>query len=59
MFPVPKFGPKLLLGGELAQSLLFDGQQVLPNALGRSGYEFVHPTLEACLRAVLGKQRAA
>ena len=28
--PIPKFGPKLLLGGELADNLLFSGQKVLP-----------------------------
>lgn len=59
VFPVPKFAPKLLLGGDLAQALLFDGQQVFPTVLERSGYEFTHPSLEGCLRTLLGKQRAA
>ena len=27
--PIPKFGPKLLLGSELADNLLFSGQRVL------------------------------
>jgi len=52
--PVPSFGPRLLLGGELADALLFTGQRVLPVALGRSGYEFRHPSLEGALRALLG-----
>jgi uncharacterized protein (TIGR01777 family) len=51
--PVPAFGPKLLLGGELADSLLFDGQRVLPTVLESSGYSFQHPELEGALRAVL------
>jgi uncharacterized protein (TIGR01777 family) len=53
--PVPSFGPKLLLGGELADALLFTGQKVLPRVLERSGYTFRHPTLDTALRAVLGK----
>jgi uncharacterized protein (TIGR01777 family) len=51
--PVPSFGPKLLLGGELADALLFTGQRVLPTMLQRSGYNFQHSTLEAALRDAL------
>ena len=53
LLPVPRFGPALLLGGELADALLYTGQKVLPHALQASGYEFQHPTLEVALRAVL------
>ena len=53
--PVPRFGPALLLGGELADALLYTGQRVLPRALESSGFEWQHPTLEAGLRAVLGR----
>ena len=48
--PVPMFGPKLLLGGELVEALLLAGQRVSPTALQRSGYEFRHATLETALR---------
>ena len=51
--PVPSFGPKLLLGSELAQSLLFDGQRVLPDALVDAGYEFQHTDLEPTLEELL------
>jgi len=51
--PVPAFGPKLLLGGELADALLFTGQRVLPTVLQQSGYQFQHSTLDVALRAVL------
>ncbi|MEI8238731.1 MAG: TIGR01777 family oxidoreductase [Actinomycetota bacterium] len=51
--PVPSFGPKLLLGSELADALLFTGQRVLPQVLGQQGYSFQHPTLDIALRAVL------
>jgi hypothetical protein len=52
--PVPSFGPKLLLGSELAENLLFTGQRVLPTVLAASGYSFAHPTLETAVRALLG-----
>jgi uncharacterized protein (TIGR01777 family) len=51
--PIPRFGPKLLLGGELADALLFTGQRVLPAMLERCGFRFAHPTLESALRALL------
>jgi uncharacterized protein len=53
--PVPMFGPKLLLGGELVEALLLASQRVLPTALQRSGYEFAHPTLDVALGAVLNR----
>ena len=57
--PIPSFGPKLLLGGELADNLLFAGQRVAPTVLEGRGYAFRHPTLEVALRAVLDKPAAA
>jgi uncharacterized protein (TIGR01777 family) len=51
--PVPAFGPKLLLGGELADALLFTGQRVMPKVLQQSGYTFQHPSLDSALRAAL------
>ncbi len=53
--PVPSFGPKLLLGAELAQSLLYDGQRVLPDVLQEAGYEFQHTDLEPALRTILSR----
>jgi hypothetical protein len=55
LFPVPAFGPRILLGGELADALLFTGQRVLPSRLEASGYRFAHRDLESALRALLGK----
>lgn len=55
VLPIPSFGPKLLLGGELAEALLFTGQRVVPTKLAASGYRFAHPGLEAALRAILGR----
>jgi len=53
--PIPPFAPKAILGAELADALLFTGQRVIPAALNASGYQFVHPTLEVALRALLKK----
>lgn len=52
---VPAFGPRLLLGRELADALLFSGQRVLPSRLLADGYVFRHSTLEPALRAILGR----
>ena len=53
VLPIPSFGPKLLLGGELADALLFTGQRVVPRVLSGAGFQFAHPTLEIALRALL------
>ena len=53
VLPVPKFGPTLLLGGELAESLLYEGQRVLPDVLLDAGFEFQHTDLESALRELL------
>jgi hypothetical protein len=55
VLPVPAFGPKLLLGGELAQELLFASQRVAPTVLEANGYDFRHRGLEAALRAATQK----
>ena len=59
ILPVPSFGPKLLLGGELAEALLFTSQRVAPAVLGEQGFPFAHPTLEGALRSLLDRPSAA
>ncbi len=51
--PVPKFGPRLAIGRELADALLFTSTRALPDQLATSGYQFEHPTLESALTHVL------
>lgn len=53
LLPVPPFGPKLLLGGELAKELLFTSARVVPAALDLAGYRFQHRDVAAALGAVL------
>jgi uncharacterized protein (TIGR01777 family) len=55
VLPVPAFGPKLVLGGERAEALLFESQRVLPRVLQADGYAWRHPTLEPALRAALDR----
>jgi uncharacterized protein (TIGR01777 family) len=54
LLPVPSFGPKLLLGGELADALLFTSARVVPQALTDAGYHFRHPDLASALRSAIG-----
>jgi NAD dependent epimerase/dehydratase family enzyme len=59
MVPVPKFGPSLLLGRDLAEILRSSSLRVVPAHLEASGFEFAHPDLEEALRHVLGRPIAA
>jgi uncharacterized protein (TIGR01777 family) len=54
--PAPGFVLRILFG-ELAQSLILDGQRVHPKRLLDSGFTFQHDQLESCLRQCLGKQK--
>ncbi len=55
LLPVPTFGPRLLLGSEMADALLFESTRILPMALTDHGFRFEHSELEAGLRAeILG-----
>ena len=51
--PVPRFGPRLLLGSELADALLFTSARVQPAVLESSGFAFSHSDLEVGLRSML------
>lgn len=53
--PIPKFGPALVLGRELAQELLFGSFRVVPAALEAAGFQFRHRDIETAMRAVLGR----
>ena len=53
LLSVPRFGPRLLLGSELADSLLFTSARVRPAVLESNGFAFTSSDLEAGLRNVL------
>ena len=51
--PVPRFGPRLLLGSELADALLFTSARVRPAVLESSGFAFSNSDLEMGLKDML------
>jgi uncharacterized protein len=53
--PVPAFAPRLVLGREMADGLLFASQRVRPDVLVAAGYGYAHTEITAALRAVLGR----
>ena len=59
VLPLPRFAPRLLLGSELADNLLFFSQRVLPERLTASGFRFDHPNLQPALTTLLSHDRAA
>ena len=44
--PVPAFGPRLVLGREMADELLFASQRVRPGVLVDAGYRFRHTEVD-------------
>ena len=54
LMPVPAFAPRLVLGREMADELLFVSQRSVPAALTAAGYGFAHRDVATALRAVLG-----
>jgi uncharacterized protein len=52
LLPVPRFGPRLLLGSEFADAMLFTSARVRPAVLGSRGFVFSHSDLEAGLRKI-------
>lgn len=54
LFTVPEFGPKLLLGADMADALLFDSMRVLPSALLDAGFSFGYQTIGPALNNLTG-----
>jgi uncharacterized protein len=52
--PIPAFGPRLVLGREMADEMLFVSQRAVPAALIAAGYDFAHPDVATALHEVLG-----
>jgi uncharacterized protein (TIGR01777 family) len=51
--PVPRFGPRLLLGRDLADELLFYSMRVQPARLEEAGFRFLRPQIDAGFKAAL------
>ena len=50
---VPKFGPMLLAGRELAQELIFTSTRALPSVPIDGGFQFKHPSIDIALNEIL------
>jgi uncharacterized protein len=55
IFAVPEFGPKLVLGAELATQLLFTSARVVPRKLLDGGFEFRHTTITEAFDDLLAR----
>ena len=53
VLPVPRFGPRLLLGRDLANELLFFSMRVQPARLEKAGFRFLRPGIDAAFKAAL------
>lgn len=53
LLAVPRFGPRFVLGSELADALLFTSARVQPTVLESNGFAFSHSDLEVSLRNML------
>ena len=53
IIPVPSFAPKLILGAERADALLFTSGRILPTVLERHGFTFDHPDLDTAFASAL------
>jgi hypothetical protein len=53
LLPVPRFGPRIILGRELGDQLLFSSQRAEPAVLGEHGYRFRHTDVTSALAAAI------
>ena len=56
VLPTPLLPLKVRFGSELVETLLVNGQRVLPAALSAAGFEFVYPDLEGAFRGILREE---
>ena len=53
---VPRFVPRLILGRQMADALLFESQDVRPAVLIERRYVFAHPDIDTCFEAALSSR---
>jgi hypothetical protein len=56
VMPIPRFVVRLVLGGELAQALVLDGQRVVPSRLTSDGFVWSDTDLERAMVAALARR---
>ncbi len=52
---VPRFALEVVMGKDLAASLVFNSARILPAKLEKSGFEFRHRNIEVALRDILNR----
>ncbi len=57
VLPVPRLGPRVLLGDQGARELALANQRVIPTRLVQSHHPFRHPGLDDALRHLLGRAK--
>ena len=57
LLPVPALALRVALGHEMAEALLLSSHRVVPAALTRAGYRFLHSQLGPALKGILTSQR--
>jgi len=53
--PIPRLVPRLVLGRDLADLLLFDSAAVHPGRLEADGFRFAHPLVEGAVAAAMSR----
>lgn len=54
LMPVPAFALRVMLGRELADALLLEGQRAVPRKAETLGFRFRYPAVDAALAAIYG-----
>jgi uncharacterized protein len=57
LFPTPAIALRIALGHEMTEALLLSSHRVVPAALARAGYQFLHAQLGPALKGILTSQR--
>lgn len=52
LFPVPAFVLRGMLGREMADALLLEGQRAVPRKAEMAGFRFRYPTVDVALNAI-------
>lgn len=53
VFSVPRFGPRLLIGQELAKELIFTSTRAIPRVAQTNGFQFNLPQIDSGLKKIL------
>jgi len=55
ILPLPAFAVKIMFG-EMGDEMLLGGVRAIPDKLEKSGYQFLHPTIESALNSAINEE---